>query len=411
MIKFLLILFALLISNLVHGITAKSTVILLSVDGFSYDYLQRFKPKNLLSFVKSGVSARLLPVYPSKTFPNHLSIITGSYPINHGIIHNRFYHPKLDKKYYKGAGKENKTWVTAAPFWSVAEDNLIKTAVYFWPESETISYTSPSYNIPYNKSTSNKARIEQLIAWLKLPSNQRPYFIASYFSTIDSAGHVYGLDSPQLTVAINEFDELFGYFLDRINNEINQPVNLIIVSDHGMEPIVEEANISRELVFKDINIKYDGINLAFSDTQIFLYFDKNKITNKTRINIENKLQLNRSVNNKHYSIYTKGNYPQHWQLNVDLAVVPDIIIEAEPPATFSWKKKSDNFHKATHGFDAKDNARLDGIFIAAGENITQGRVLESFKNIHVFPLMNSLLGLNENSDIDGQKSVLKSIIK
>ena len=411
MIKFLLILFALLISNLVHGITAKSTVILLSIDGFSFDYIQKYQPKNILSFAESGVSARLLPVYPSKTFPNHLSIITGTYPVNHGIIHNRFYHPELNQKYYLSAGKENDTWLTAAPFWSVAEDNLIKSAIYFWPESETIGHTPPSYNVPYNKSTSNKVRVDQLISWLKLPENQRPYFIASYFSTIDSAGQDYGLDSPQLISAIFEFDKLFGYFLDRIKNEINQPVNIILVSDHGMIPIAKEAIILPSSVFKNINSKADGITVIYSDTQLYIYFDKNKITNSARLNIENNLDLNQLVNKSLYSIYTKGNYPQHWHFNSNLAIVPDMIFEAIPPATFSWKKKSIKYDGATHGFDPKDNAPLHGLFIAAGPNLTQGRVLEPFKNIHIFPLMNTLLGLNKRIEIDGQQFVLESIIE
>ncbi|MDX2368899.1 MAG: ectonucleotide pyrophosphatase/phosphodiesterase [Colwellia sp.] len=411
MIKPLSILLALIISNSVYGIIANSTVILLSVDGFSFSYLQKYQPKNLLSFAKYGVSARLLPVYPSKTFPNHLSIITGSYPINHGIIHNSFYHPELDKKYYLGAGKVNDTWLTAEPFWSVAEEQSIKSAVYFWPESEVIGYTPPSYNIPYNKNTSNKARIEQLIAWLKLPDNQRPYFIASYFSTIDSAGHNYGVDSPQLITAINEFDELFGSFLERINNEVYQPVNIILVSDHGMVPITKEANVFTSVTFKNINIKSDGIKVTYSDTQLFIYFDKNKIAKKTRISIENKLQSNRLVNKKLYSIYKKGNYPQSWHFNADFAVVPDIIIEAIPPATFIWKKQLTKFDGATHGFDPKDNIPLHGLFIAAGSNIIKGRVLEPFTNIHIFPLMNTLLGLNENKEIDGQKAVLGAIIE
>jgi predicted AlkP superfamily pyrophosphatase or phosphodiesterase len=411
MIKILSITLALLLSNAAYGITAKSTVILLSVDGFSFNYLQKYQPKNILAFANLGVSGRLLPVYPSKTFPNHLSIITGSYPVNHGIIHNSFYHPELDKKYYLSAGKENDAWLTAAPFWSVAEDNGIKSAVYFWPESEAIGHTPPSYNIPYNKSTSNKARVEQLIAWLTLPIDQRPHFIASYFSTIDSAGHDFGVNSPELISAINDFDQLFGFFLDRIKNEINQPVNIILVSDHGMVPIKEQANIVTSLVFKGINIKSNGITVTYSDTQHFIYFDKKKIANKVRINIKNKLQSNLFANKKGYSIYTKGSYPQHWHFNSDLAVVPDIIIEAIPPATFSLKKKWTKFHGATHGFDPKDNVGLHGFFIAKGPNITQGRVLEPFKNIHVFPLMNTLLGLSANKKIDGQQLILESIIE
>jgi|TARA_R110001583_G_scaffold178457_1_gene334301 predicted AlkP superfamily pyrophosphatase or phosphodiesterase len=411
MIKSLSIFFVLLLSNSVYGITAKSTVILLSVDGFSFNYLQKYQPKNILSFAKSGVSGRLLPVYPSKTFPNHLSIITGSYPVNHGIIHNSFYHPELDKKYYLSAGKDNNAWLTATPFWSVAEDNHIKSAVYFWPESEAIGHTSPSYNIPYNKNASNKTRIKQLIAWLKLPIGQRPHFIASYFSTIDSAGHNFGLDSPQLISAINDFDSLFGYFLDRIKNEINQPVNIILVSDHGMVPIKEENNIPTSLVFKDINIKSNGITVTYSDTQRFVYFEKNKVANNVRISIKDKLQSNLLANKKGYSIYTKGSYPQHWHFNSDLAVVPDIIIEAIPPAIFSLTEKWTKFHGATHGFDPKNNPGLHGLFVASGPNITQGRVLEPFKNIHVFPLMNTLLGLKENKEIDGQQLILESIIE
>lgn len=411
MIRFLSILFILLISNSVYGITAKSTVILLSVDGFSFSYLQKYQPKNLLSFAKSGVSARLLPVYPSKTFPNHLSIITGSYPVNHGIIHNRFYHPKLAQQYSLGAGKKNKSWLTSAPFWSVVEDSSIKSAVYFWPESETIGHTPPSYNIPYNKSTSNKKRIDQLITWLKLPRDQRPNFIASYFSTIDSAGHHYGFDTPELVTAIDEFDMLFGYFLERINNEIVQPVNIILVSDHGMVPIAKEAQIPSDLVLKNVNNKFKDIEVIYNDTQLFIYFDKNKVSNKIKLSIKKKLQSNRLANNKLYNIYTKGNYPQHWHFNYDVGIIPDIIIEAEAPAIFTWKKSHSIFDGATHGFDPKIDSRLQGIFMASGPNITQDRVLEPFKNIHIFPLMNTLLGLKENSEIDGQLSVLESIIE
>ena len=411
MIRFLSIFFALLISNAVYGITAKSTVILLSVDGFSFSYLQKYQPKNLLSFAKSGVNTRLLPVYPSKTFPNHLSIITGSYPVNHGIIHNRFYHPELKQQYSLGAGKKNKTWLTSAPLWSVAEDRGIKSAIYFWPESESIGYTSPSYNIPYNKSTSNRKRIDQLITWLKLPHNQRPNFIASYFSIIDSAGHHYGFDSPELITAINEFDTLFGYFIERIKREISQPVNIILVSDHGMVPIAKEAQISTDLVLKNIKNKFKNIKIIYNDTQLFIYFDKHKVSNKIRKNIENRLQLNKLTNKKSYNIYSKGSYPLHWHLNSNVGIVPDIIIEAEAPAIFTWKKEPAEFDGATHGFDPKTDPRLQGIFMASGPNIIQGRELEPFKNIHVFPLMNALLGMNENSEIDGQLSVLKSIVK
>ncbi len=411
MIRLLSVLFVLLMSNSVYGIKAKPTVVLLSVDGFSFSYLQKYQPKNIITFAKSGASARLLPVYPSKTFPNHLSIITGTYPVNHGIIHNRFYHSELNKYYSLGAGKKNKAWLTAAPFWSVAEENAIKSAIYFWPESETIGHTSPSYNIPYNKSTSNQKRIDQLITWLKLPTDKRPNFIASYFSTIDSAGHHFGFDTPELITAISDFDELFGYFLAKIKSDITHPVNIILVSDHGMVPILEAAQIPIDTVLKDIKRKSAGIKITYSDTQLFIYFDKNKVANETRINITNTLQLNCATTEKLCKVYTKNNYPKHWRFNANLAIVPDIIVESAAPAIFTWKKSLADFNGATHGFDPQSDSRLHGIFMASGPNITQGKVLKPFSNIHIFPLMNKLFELNENKEIDGQLSVLESIIE
>jgi predicted AlkP superfamily pyrophosphatase or phosphodiesterase len=410
MIRFLSILF-ILISNSVFAIKEKPTVILLSIDGFSFNYLQKYQPKNILAFAELGVISQLVPVYPSKTFPNHLSIITGSYPVNHGIIHNRFYHPELNEKYHLSAGKKNATWLTAAPFWSVAEDNMIKSAVYFWPESQALGHTPPTYNMPFNKIISNKARLDQIIRWMKLPRVERPNFIVAYLSRVDSAGHFYGIDSPQLMSEINRFDKLFGKFLYKIKNEIEQPINIILVSDHGMTPITEETAILTHLIFNNLDIESKGITVTYSDTQIFIYFDKNEISNEIQFSIEKQLKLNQLKNKKLYKVYSKKNYPKSWHFDSDIAIVPNIIVEAIAPATFSKKKRLTGFHGATHGFDPKDNTQLNGLFIAAGPNIKQGLKLEPFENIHVFPLMKTLLKLKENTKIDGQQHVLELITK
>ena len=409
--RIFLILYALLLSNAVYSVEAKSTVILLSIDGFSFTYLEKYQPKNILAFAKSGVKAQLIPVYPSKTFPNHLSIITGHYPVNHGILHNKFYHSTLNNEYYLGAGKENSTWLTAEPFWSRVEKNGIKSAVYFWPESEVKGYSHPTYNIPYNKSTSNKARVDQLIKWLKLPADKRPHFIASYFSTVDSAGHHYGIDSPQLINAINGFDTLFGYFLQRIKKEVHQPVNIILVSDHGMLQTSNEENVLTSSIFQNVNLTKGGVKVTYTNTQVFIYFDQNKLNQKSQTTIENKLRKNLSNNKKSYRIVNNKSFPQHWHLNSISPFIPNIIIEAIPPATFHWQKSGNEMLGATHGFDPKDNIDLHGIFIAAGSNILKDRVVEPFNNIHIFPFMNTLLGLNEKLEVDGRLSVLKPIIK
>jgi predicted AlkP superfamily pyrophosphatase or phosphodiesterase len=408
-------LLALLLSYSVYGKSEKPTVILLSIDGFSYEYLEQYKPSNLLTLAKSGAVAELLPVYPSKTFPNHLSIITGSYPINHGISNNNFYNSALGKKYVKGAGKNNPAWLTAEPFWYVAMQQDIKAAVYFWPESEIIGKT-PTYNIPFNKKDSNKARFTQIIKWLELPAADRPRFIASYFSTVDSAGHHYGPKSKQVAKAIADIDILLGEFLSTLATDIDQDINLIIVSDHGMIQVDKNKAIKPSMVFDqktDELIKSDAIIVASNDTQLFVYFNSLKLEQpEERFQVIDrlKLKLKQQTPNR-YQLYSKGSYPKHWHLDKDIDLVPDIIIEAIPPATFVKEKYNKKLTiSGTHGYDPKNQASLAGIFIASGTNIVKGIEVEPFENIHIFSFMSELLNINESSVIDGNKAVLAPLI-
>jgi len=405
--------FALLVSGSAYCETAKPIVVLLSIDGFSYEYLNKHKPSNILALAKAGIVAKLHPVYPSKTFPNHLSIITGSYPVNHGISNNNFYSPKLGEKYYKGAGKNNSSWLTADPFWSVAQQQGFKTAVYFWPESEAKGKT-PTYNIPYNKTDSNKARFDQIIKWLQLPSEQRPQFIASYFSSVDSAGHYYGPNSIELTKAVEDIDFLIGEFVTKLNKEITPRVNVILVSDHGMLEKDNTKVIKPSMIFDDeiVNLIKDRvITVARNDTQIYIYFTKSKSNEQERSIIIEKMTSNKNNNNL-YRLYAKGKFPKHWQFDKDIELVPDLILEALPPATFV-KENHDSklLNIGTHGYDATNQKNLMGIFIALGPGIVKGKEIKTFENIHIFPFMSELLAIKTPEVIDGKREVLTQYLK
>ncbi len=399
-------------SGSAYSKSAKPIVILLSIDGFSYEYLNKHQPSNILALAKSGVIAKLQPVYPSKTFPNHLSIITGSYPVNHGISNNSFYHPKLGKKYSKGAGKNNSAWLTADPFWSVAQQQGVKTAVYFWPESEAIGKT-PTYNIPFNKTDSNKARFDQIIKWLQLPAEERPQFIASYFSSVDSAGHYYGPNSNELIKAVTDIDFLIGEFVTKIPEEIAHEVNIILVSDHGMlqkdkAKIIKPSMIFDEKITDLIDRK--ALTVARNDTQLYIYFAKSKLTELERLKTIEKMTKNKN-NTQLYLLYTKGKYPKHWQFDKKIELVPDIILEALPPATFVKENQDSKLlNKGTHGYDAKNQKDLMGIFIALGPDIVKGKEINEFENIHIFPFMKELLAIKQPDTIDGKIEVLAPYI-
>jgi predicted AlkP superfamily pyrophosphatase or phosphodiesterase len=403
---------AVFLNNTAYSKPNEPVVILLSIDGFSFDYLQKYKPKNIISLVNSGIKAKLRPVYPSKTFPNHLSIITGTYPAKHGIINNTFFSPTLGTNYYKGAGKNNSTWLNATPFWSVAEQQGLKTAVYFWPESEAIGH-SPTYNVPFNKKDSNKARLDQVINWLRLPLDQRPQFIASYFSSVDSAGHHYGPNSKELIKAIADIDLLIGNFINKLAEEVPFDVNIILVSDHGMLELADPRVIKPSMIFDESLLKLitaNKINIAINDTQLYLNFRNSEIAKFESAKIF-KVFKDKKRSSKLYHVYLKGDYPKHWNFDENINLIPDVIIEAIPPSIFVKENfNSKRLNRGTHGFDAINHPDLMGMFIATGPNIVKSKKVEEFENIHVFPFMSELLAIKSTKEIDGKLTVLAPYI-
>jgi len=380
----------------------KSAVILISIDGFANYYLDKYQPKNILALAKKGIRAKaLLPIYPSKTFPNHLSIVTGVYPAKHGIIHNRFYRPDLGEDYYLGAGKDNSDWLTALPIWTIAEQQGVKTGVYFWPESEAkIAGQLPSYYFPYKHNTPNIKRVNQLITWLKLPKEKRPQLLVSYFSTVDSAGHDFGPDSIELEQAILEVDNLIGLLVQRLELEIKQEVNIILVSDHGMTNIDANAIEVDSLISQSNKLK-----IVNGQTQLYIYGDNSAVINQAKTQLLSK----NDDEKRKYNVYLKSEYPKHWHFDGELSAIPKLIIEAIPPATFAYKGK--HVGKATHGYDPQLNRDLDAIFIASGPDFKNKKEIKAFENINIYPLLVEMLGLKHSKNIDGNIQVLKSIIK
>lgn len=381
---------------------AKTPLVLLSIDGFAQRYIEQYQPKALMSLIKQGTSAEaLLPVYPSKTFPNHLSIITGKYPVNHGIVHNNFYNRDLDKAYKLGDGKNDARWLTAQPLWHINELQGNKSAIYFWPESETsVDDKKASYYFPYQHSTPNKERLAQILTWLRLPDAERPNFIAGYFASVDDAGHKYGENSPQLVKAISDLDGLIAEFIQQIKQEFDGNVNVVIVSDHGM------TKINKQHVIEWKNNVIEGVKVINGSTQLYLYSD-----NATKL--EQSVRLFKSDQNKNgsadYQVYQYPNFPEHWHFNEANTALPDVIIDALPSYIFGKGKK--HISAETHGYDPKSARDLDAIFIAAGPAFEKNVIIAAFDNVNVLPIITRALGLKDVVDIDGDYQIAEEIVK
>jgi alkaline phosphatase D len=400
----------LLAGNLAHA--QKSPVpyvVLVSIDGFRHDYINKFNLPNIRTFISKGSKAEaLIPVFPSKTFPNHYSIVTGLHPGNHGLVDNTFY-DRQRQVIYKMDKKELVTdpyFYGGVPLWELAKRNHMKSAAFFWPGSEmTEASRRPDYSVPFDDDYDNNLRVDGVINWLKLPETERPHFITLYFSIVDHAGHDFGPASEQTKQAVLTVDSLIGKLMKGIETP-QLPVNVILVSDHGM---YELTKLESTYIFIDelINRKDTTIKLANGGTQTHLYF--NNI--KKRDSVYTKLKQQEGK----FKVLKKEEFPSRWNYNHNR--VGDIIIEAKP-GYYIREGSRERFMKSlkvgdkfgVHGYDPELTRDVRGIFLAQGPNIVSGLTLPPFQNIHVYPLIAKILGLPLPM-IDGSEDVLIKLYK
>nr|ABY79123.1 ectonucleotide pyrophosphatase/phosphodiesterase 1 (predicted) [Callithrix jacchus] len=215
--------------------------LLFSLDGFRAEYLHTWG--GLLPVIsklkKCGTYTKnMRPVYPTKTFPNHYSIVTGLYPESHGIIDNKMYDPKMNASFsLKSKEKFNPEWYKGEPIWLTAKYQGLKSGTFFWPGSDVeINGIFPDIYKMYNGSIPFEERIVAVLQWLQLPKDERPHFYTLYLEEPDSSGHSYGPVSSEVIKALQRVDSMVGMLMDGLKElNLHRCLNLILISDHGME--------------------------------------------------------------------------------------------------------------------------------------------------------------------------------
>jgi alkaline phosphatase D len=343
----------------------KNYVLLVSLDGFRWDYCKIYNTPNLNRLAQQGVKAeRLISSFPTVTFPNHYSIATGLYPDHHGLINNSFPAPDLGLFYRMGdrTAVENSAFYGGEPVWETAEKQGARSASFYWVGSEA---RHPSYWKKYDESVTYEARIDTVIKWLGYPPEKRPELVTLYFDEPDATGHKFGPVSPQTKRVVERLDSLMGVLRTKLSMLPEaRKINLIIVSDHGMEAISHERYINiKSLVPERMIASISGgnpvylINPSAGKKDSILYL------------------LNKS---KGLKAWSKSDLPSRWHYGTNPRI-PEIVVVADSSWSIGTRPDGSSLRGGAHGYDNR-NSDMYAIFYAAGPSFKKNYKLKELNN-------------------------------
>jgi predicted AlkP superfamily pyrophosphatase or phosphodiesterase len=376
--------------------------ILISIDGFRADYLDRGVTPTLSALAARGARAGegMKPSFPSLTYPNHYTLVTGLRPDHHGIVDNVMVDAARPGQTFrmgaKGIAWDRFWWDQATPIWVTAERAGIRTATMFWPGSDLdVQGVRPHDWRMFDKNVLAPARVDQVLAWVDLPPAERPGFITLYFDDVDTAGHYFGPDSPELSQAVTRVDAQIGRLVAGLNARA-VPANLVVVADHGM------ASVSKDrIVYMDDLAPAEALNVITMGSSMDLFPVAG-----------HEAEVRRALigRHAHMTCWSKARVPRRLGFGTNPRI-PPIVCLAETGwmiETHAGNAKTPMINKGAHGFDPDDRA-MRALFVAAGPDIRPGVVLPVFDNVDVYPLLARLIGVTPLKG-DGRLAPLKAAL-
>lgn len=370
--------------------TYENYVVLVSFDGFRWDYPDLYATPAFDQMAEDGVKAgRVVSSFPTKTFPNHYSIATGLYPDHHGLVNNSFYAPDLGLLYRIGDREmvQNGDFYGGEPIWNTAEKQGVTAASFFWVGSEApVQGMQPTYWKIYDGSIPFSARVDSVIDWLRLPLEKRPRLVLLYFQEPDGIGHDFGPEHPETGKVIAELDGILAELRKKISRlPYGDRVNLLVTSDHGMGPTSAERYVNlldhvpgewiAEVIGGNPTFLIDAVD-GFEDS-VTMYLDRVEgLTAWRRDQVPEPL---------HY-----GTNPR----------IPDVVLVADSSWSVGTTDDPSGYNGGAHGYDNR-NTDMHHIFFAAGPAFKSGYVHPPFENVDIYPLITKILGLDP-APVDGR---------
>ena len=349
--------------------------ILISIDGFRSDYLTRGVTPELARLAAEGATGPMRPSFPSVTFPNHYTLVTGLHPDHHGIVGNVFVDPALGR--FTMASKEPGFWDQAEPIWVTAEKAGLKAATMFWPGSETeIRGVRPTWWLPFDQTLGGDARVDRLLAWID--ETPRPDFATLYFDTVDTAGHTYGPDAPETNQAATGVDQSIARLVEGLRARgLWDATNLIVVADHGMAGTSPER-----VIYLDDLIDPAGITVLYAGAGASI---------EPVAGHEAEVEAALVKRHPHGECWTRATIPARFVLGANPRVAT-IVCSADIGWLFATRARPVTRTGGAHGYDNAE-PEMQALFVAHGPRIARGVTLRDLDSVDVQPLLGRLLGI------------------
>jgi predicted AlkP superfamily pyrophosphatase or phosphodiesterase len=404
----LAVLFALLSCSTPATPPPAQLLILVSVDGFRWDYLQKYEAPVLARLAATGVHAtRLTPSFPTKTFPNHYTLVTGLYPAHHGIVGNWFFDPASGETFgmsKPASNSEERWWAGGEPVWITAEKQGVRSACFFWPGSETThDGVRPALFKPFDKKLRAAERVDGLLGWLALPPAERPRLATLYFDVVDDMGHRHGPVAPETGAAIKEVDEALARLLaglDRLG--LRDRTDLVIVSDHGMS----EQSTAQVIFLEDL--------MAVSQVRVDSTGPVGGVRPKP--GTVTAAELAASIRAKappQLQVWLRDETPARFHFRGNPRI-PDVVLLADDHWNFEsrvgWPKRVLTYNKGNHGWDPA-TPNMGALFIAHGPSFRRGVEIPDVENIHLYNLLCAALAIAPAPNDGDQRLVQAALAK
>ncbi|WP_019515829.1 alkaline phosphatase family protein [Sphingomonas sp. Mn802worker] len=386
--------------------------ILVSIDGFRPDYLQRGVTPNLSRLAADGVSADMRPSFPSKTFPNHWTLVTGVRPDRHGIVANSFIDPARPDQTFTMDSDDPFWWNAAEPIWVTAEKAGISTATMFWPGANVAwggtlgsgahpvveGGTRPSDWQQFNQAVTGHQRVSAVIDWLRRPAATRPQLVTLYFDTVDSAGHSYGPADARTTQAVADVDARIGELVQGLAG-LNQSANLVIVADHGMAGTSSTRVIALDRILPpaDARVFETGPYASFYPAP----------------GRDAAVRAALLTRHAHMTCWAKANIPARFHYGANVRIPPYLCLANDGPGgAWAIEKTAPTKPRegGNHGYD-NEAADMRALFIANGPAFQHGKRIGDFDNVDVAPLLRDLLRLPAGVGLDGDDRPFRGVLR